>query len=224
MESKENTWGLPQSSFSPNSFKLRVLAYLGRGLEQKKIQHRTGAKVNRVQALVDWNQEGHHHHSILHLGGGLSSCRTKDRLLCIFLEERGWCPKTPLSQHLLPPLIGNCLSLPFGTQGRSKRLNKTYFLKVRNRRHRKDLYLGAPQGPTWFQSHLGPSATRLFFFKFSVAHLSPWFSNLTNFSFPFLLPQIYFWLHPSIPVGLWKLQVLPPDYRAQLPLPLIARC
>ena len=53
VESKENTRDLPQSSFSLNSFKLRVLAYSGWGLEQRRIQHRTGAKVNRVQALVD---------------------------------------------------------------------------------------------------------------------------------------------------------------------------
>ena len=55
------------------------------------------------------------------LVGALVLAELKDRLLCIFLEERGWCPKTPLSQHLLPSLIGNCLSLPFGTRGRSRR-------------------------------------------------------------------------------------------------------
>ena len=48
-----------------------------RGLEQRRIQHRIGAKVGRVQALVDWSLEGQHHHSILHVGGGLSSCRTQ---------------------------------------------------------------------------------------------------------------------------------------------------
>ena len=53
VESKENTRDLPKSSFSLNSFKLSVCAYSGSGLEQRRSQHRTGAKVNRVQALVD---------------------------------------------------------------------------------------------------------------------------------------------------------------------------
>ena len=39
------------------------------------------------------------------LVGALVLAELKDRLLCIFLEEPGWCPKTPLSQHLLPSLI-----------------------------------------------------------------------------------------------------------------------
>ena len=43
------------------------------GLEQRIIQHRIGAKVNRIQALVDLRQEGQHHHSILQLGGGFDS-------------------------------------------------------------------------------------------------------------------------------------------------------
>ena len=53
VKSKENIRELPQSSFSLNSFNLRAPAYSGRGLEQMRIQHRTQAKVNRVQALVD---------------------------------------------------------------------------------------------------------------------------------------------------------------------------
>ena len=49
-------------------FKLRVYAYSWRGLasvcifmkglEQRRIQHRTETKVDRVQALADWSQEG----------------------------------------------------------------------------------------------------------------------------------------------------------------------
>ena len=53
-----------------------------RRLEQRRIQHRIGAKVNRVQALVDCNQEGHHHHSILRPGGGLSSWRRTSETYC----------------------------------------------------------------------------------------------------------------------------------------------
>ena len=48
-----------------------------KGLEQRRTQPRIGAKVHRIQVLVDWSQLGQHHHSALHLGGGLSSCRTQ---------------------------------------------------------------------------------------------------------------------------------------------------
>ena len=44
------------------------------------------------------------------------------RLHCCFLTV------PPLSLHPLPSLISNCLNLPFGTQGRSWRLNEDYFL------------------------------------------------------------------------------------------------
>ena len=77
-------------------------------------------------------------------------------------------PRTNLSWLLLPcflitlplflfsirSLIISCLNLPFGTQGRSGRLNEAYFLQTRNREHRKDLYLGTPQGPAQFQCSL----------------------------------------------------------------------
>ena len=43
-----------------------------RGLEQRRLQHGIGTEVDRVQAVVDWSQEGPHN-SILQLGGGLSS-------------------------------------------------------------------------------------------------------------------------------------------------------
>ena len=42
------------------------------GLEQRRIQHKIGAKVDRVQVwLIE--VKGQHHLSILHLGGGLSA-------------------------------------------------------------------------------------------------------------------------------------------------------
>ena len=44
--------------------------------------------------------------------------------------------------HSLPSLISNCLNLPFGTQGRSKSWNKTYFLQTGNGELGKDLYQG----------------------------------------------------------------------------------
>ena len=71
----------------------------------------------------------------------------------IFLEEEpGPCLKAALlfldcSLHSPPSLISNYLILPFETQGRSRRLNEAYCLRIRNREHRKYLYPGAPQGP-----------------------------------------------------------------------------
>ena len=55
---KQNTGDLSQSSVSQTAklgrFKLRVHAYsFMKGFEQSRIQHRVGAKVGRVQALVD---------------------------------------------------------------------------------------------------------------------------------------------------------------------------
>ena len=55
-----------------------------RGLEQRRIQHRIGEKINRVQALVDWSHEGQQPHSTLHMDGGLGS-RTIQRyiIMCV---------------------------------------------------------------------------------------------------------------------------------------------
>ena len=60
-----------------------------RGLEQRRIQHRIGAKVNRVQALIDWSQNGQHHHSTLYMGEGLSFCRTQRpyQLVAVFVRS-----------------------------------------------------------------------------------------------------------------------------------------
>ena len=69
--------------------------------------------------------------TILQLGGALSSCRKTQRyILCVSLEEElGLCFIAALlfdcfsfvsaSPHFP---ISNCLNLPFGTQGRSRRL------------------------------------------------------------------------------------------------------
>lgn len=46
-------------------------------LEQRRFQHRIRARVDRVQAFIDWRLEGQHHHSILHLSGIFSSYRIK---------------------------------------------------------------------------------------------------------------------------------------------------
>ena len=73
-------------------------------------------------------------------------------LLCICLEaEPGPCPKAallllltvpPLSPHPLPFMFSNCLNPPFGSQGKSWRLNEICFL----------LCPGVPQGPARFHS------------------------------------------------------------------------
>ena len=46
----------------------------------------------------------------------------------------------------------NSLNLPFGTQGRSQRLNEADFLQIRNGGHRKDLYPEAQQYPALFHN------------------------------------------------------------------------
>ena len=50
----------------------------------------------------------------------------------------------------LPSLISKGLNPPFGTQGRSRRLNEAYILQTRNEEHRTDFYSRAPQSYTQF--------------------------------------------------------------------------
>ena len=66
------------------------------------------------------------------------------------------CPKaaplsldcsSPMSLHPLPFLISNCLILPFGTQGRSWRLNEAYFQQIRNGGLRKAFEPRSSKGP-----------------------------------------------------------------------------
>ena len=61
-----------------------------------------------------------------------------------------WADSLPLSHHSLPSSIINYLTLPFGTQGRSRMLNKAYILRTRNRGHRKDLCTEESQSPAQF--------------------------------------------------------------------------
>ena len=51
----------------------------------------------------------------------------------------------PWSWHSIPSLISNSLNLPFGTQGRSRRMNEANFLPIRKGEERF-LCPGAPQG------------------------------------------------------------------------------
>ena len=104
--------------------------------------------------MVSQESCAHPEVTILHLGGGLSSYRRTQRYCSVYSLRRNQYPAPrlhycfftapPLFLHPLPSLISNCSNLPFLTQGRSRRLNKAYFLQTRNRGHRKDLY---PAGP-----------------------------------------------------------------------------
>ena len=70
--------------------------------------------------------------TIFHLGGGSSSVEElKRHCYAYFFEQEPGCFSrlyhhlivSPLFLYFLPFLISNCLNLPFGTQGRSRRLN-----------------------------------------------------------------------------------------------------
>ena len=96
--------------------------------------------------------------TILHVGGDSSSVELKDIVMHISLN-RNQEPVSRLYHHLivsplfldpLPFLISNRLNLPFGTQGRSRRLNEAYILQTRNGEHRTDLYSRAPQSTSQF--------------------------------------------------------------------------
>ena len=92
--------------------------------------------------------------TILHLGGDLSSYRRTQRYCYVYSLRRNQDPAPWLHYYFLTAspfflpsflsLISNCLNLPFGTQGRSRRVNETCFLQIENGGHIKDLYLGGP--------------------------------------------------------------------------------
>ena len=97
--------------------------------------------------------------TILHLGGGSCSVEElKDIVMHISLSRnqdpvwRLYQPLivSPVFLYPLPSLISNCLNPPFGTQGRSRRLNEAYILQTRNGEHTTDLYSRAPQSPAQF--------------------------------------------------------------------------
>lgn len=90
MASKENARDISRRCTSQNS-KIRELfsekhMYVHEGLEQRKIQARIGAKVGRVQCLVDWNLEGQHHLSSPWLGA-LVPAELKGTLLPDSVQE-----------------------------------------------------------------------------------------------------------------------------------------
>ena len=90
--------------------------------------------------------------TILHLVWGL-----KDIVMHISLsrnQDSVWRLYQPLIvspvSYPLPSLISIGLNPPFGTQGRSRRLNEAYILQTSNGEHRTDLYSRAPQSPAQF--------------------------------------------------------------------------
>ena len=97
--------------------------------------------------------------TILHLGGGSSFVEELKDIVMHSSLSRKQDPIWRLYNHLivsplflypLPSLISNCLNPPFGTQGRSRRLNEAYILQTINGEHRTDLYSRAPQSPAQF--------------------------------------------------------------------------
>ena len=116
--------------------------------------------------------------TILHLGGGLSSCKRTQRYCYAYSLRRNQHPASRLYPHLtatppflhpLPSLISNYLNLTFGTQGRSRRLNEVYILQTRNRGHRKYLNSRAPQSPVQFQfRELGDDSSGHFLLKWGM--------------------------------------------------------
>ena len=57
------------------------------GLSRVELSIELWCKDNRIQASVNWSQEAQHHHSILHLGGGLSSCRIVSQLVAKVMSD-----------------------------------------------------------------------------------------------------------------------------------------
>ena len=109
---------------------------------------------------------------MLHLGWGRVVLQKNSKmLLCVFLEgEPGPFPKAVLlfldcsslsSQHPLPSPTSHCLNLPFGTQGRSRRVNEAYFLKTRDEGHTKAFLPGSPTGPCSVSVPLGEDNWKL---------------------------------------------------------------
>ena len=148
--SKENGWLMPKKPWTPQWFG-------GESFYRPNL----GRELQGVWLLISWwwgertvHQEpwAQPEVTILHLGGGPQFLHKNSKLsLCVSLqEEPGPAPRlhyclltsSPLSLHPLPSLISNCLNLPFGTPGRSWRLNEAYFLQTRNEGHGKDLYPG----------------------------------------------------------------------------------
>ena len=107
--------------------------------------------------LLVWGlcSSGRHAINFFHLAGLSGSAnQLKGAVLCISRGETRILPQscTIVFWHspaclsiLLPSLTGNSVNLPFGTQGRSRRLNEAYFLPKRNSGDRKTF---VPRSPT----------------------------------------------------------------------------
>ena len=100
--------------------------------------------------------------TILNLGGSLSSYGRGGRYcsVCSLRGNQDPAPRlnfsfltTPLFLQPLSRLISTCLNPPCGTQGKSRRLDETCFLRRRRERREAFVPRRAPQGPARFQWH-----------------------------------------------------------------------
>ena len=73
----------------------------------------------------------------------------------------GFLTFPPLYLHSLTSLISNCLNMPFGTQGRSRRLNGAYFLQTRNEDPGRGIEKVVPR-----RAPLGLAQFQFYYYKF----------------------------------------------------------
>ena len=119
-----------------------------------------GVSIINLQVQLFWHRHDCGQPTIINCylirpGEGFSICRIAQRSCCGYLkmEKQDLALRLLLTvcfslvSHHLPSLINNCLNLPIGTQGRSRRLNESCFPNQRNGGHRKALCPGDPQGP-----------------------------------------------------------------------------
>ena len=106
-----------------------------------------------------------------------SSIKSSKILLCVSLEaNQGPAPRLhycflaapPLSLHPLPSLISNCLNLPFGTQGRSWRLECVPYKQGMGDAERLPCP-GSPQGPAQIQYVITESMEAVLCYVFSCS-------------------------------------------------------
>ena len=121
-----------------------------------------GVNIFNLQVQLVWGLHASGQHTVInhkcsHLEGVSVPVNSSKILLYLSVDrETGPCPKTsldclPLVSHPLPSLINNCLNLPFGTQGRSRRQTESCFLDYKKWGDSdKSLCPRAPQGPAWY--------------------------------------------------------------------------
>ena len=117
-----------------------------------------------------WNEERFIKYLTSSICWGFQFCRRAQRYCHVYPLRRNQDPAprlhycfltaSPLSLYHLLSLVNSCLNLPFGTQGRSWRLKPISYKQETGDTNRL-LWLGAPQGPAWFQEETRKKATLL---------------------------------------------------------------